>query len=130
MKEEDIDIKEMYLYHLGLMNNESGIYTNNGLKHLLNEIYQCELEKKKEVIKKYKENFLLIKEKIDFLIQELIDKINTIPYALRCICKVISILMNIKFPLLPKFLRNSFIVKFLFDKCIFPILNLETNNSF
>ena len=33
-----------------------------------------------------------------------------------------------KFPLLPKYLRNSFIGKFIFDKCIFPVLSFENKN--
>ena len=36
--------------------------------------------------------------------------------------------MNKKFPLLPKFLRNSFVGKFIFDKCIFPVLSFENKN--
>ena len=79
-------------------------------------------------MKKYFENFLFIKDKIDYLIQALIDRISTIPYTVRCICKVISLLMQKKFPSLPKFLRNSFIGKFIFDKCIFPVLSLENKN--
>ena len=80
------------------------------------------------ILKKYFENFKFIKDKIDYLIQALIDRISTIPYTVRCICKVISLLMQKKFPLLPKFLRNSFIGKFFFDKCIFPVLGFENKN--
>ena len=129
INEKNIDTKEMYLHQLEFMNNDSEIYTNKGIMQLLNEMFQSQPEIRKKVVEQFKQNFLFIKAKIDFLIQELINKINTIPYSLRCICKVVYFLMLAKFPLLPKFLRNSFIGKFLFDKCIFPILSLETNNS-
>ena len=36
--------------------------------------------------------------------------------------------MQNKFPSLPTYLRNSFIGKFIFDKCIFPVLSLENKN--
>ena len=36
--------------------------------------------------------------------------------------------MHKKFPLLPKYLRNSFLGKFIFDKCIFPVLSFENKN--
>ena len=47
------------------------------------------------------------------------------PYPLRCISKFISILISKKFPDLTKYEINSFIGKFIFDKCIFSILSLE-----
>ena len=42
---------------------------------------------------------------------------------------MIDILISKKFPKLPKYLRHSYIGKFLFNKCIFPILSLE-NKAF
>ena len=39
-------------------------------------------------------NFLFIKEMIDKMIQELINKLNIIPYSLKCLCKLISILIE------------------------------------
>jgi hypothetical protein len=83
---------------------------------------------KNQIVNKYKENFLFIKSKIDTLIQSLINKIEIIPYTIRCICKVISLLLQQKFPLLFVYLRNSFIGKFFFDKCIIPVLNLHNKN--
>ena len=42
---------------------------------------------------------------------------------------MIDILISRKFPLLPKYFRHSFIGKFLFNKCIFPVLSLENSNG-
>ena len=42
---------------------------------------------------------------------------------------MIDKLIQKKFPQLPKYLRHSFIGKFLFNKCIFSILNLENTNG-
>ena len=73
----------------------------------------------------YLKNFLFIQEQIEVIIQSLIDKMTTIPYSVRCICTIIDFLINKKFPKLHKYIRHSFIGKFLFNKLIFPFLNLE-----
>ena len=124
--EKNNDIKEIYLYQLEQIGNDPDIFTNTGIKLVINDTYFQ--NNRQLILKKYFENFLFIKDKIDYLIQALIDRISTIPYTVRCICKVISLLMQKKFPSLPTFLRNSFIGKFIFDKCIFPVLSLENKN--
>ena len=124
--EKDKDLKEFLLYQLEQINNDTDIFSNKGLLDVLEE--QCFKENKKLLVEKYKSNFLFIQKKIDFLLQSLIDKISTIPYTVRCICKIIYILISKKFPLLPKYLRNSFVGKFIFEKSIFPVLNMENKN--
>ena len=126
MNEEKEEIKDFYLYQLEQVGNDPDLFTNTGLKLVLEDSYFK--KNKSAILIKYIDNFLFIKEKIDYIIQTLIDKISTIPYTVRCICKVISLLMHNKFPLLPKYLRNSFLGKFIFDKCIFPVLSFENKN--
>ena len=126
VNEEKEEIKDLYLYQLEQIGNDPDLFTNTGLKLVLNDNYFK--NNKFFILKKYFDNFLFIKKKIDYIIQSLIDKISTIPYTVRCICKVISLLMYKKFPLLPKYLRNSFLGKFIFDKCIFPVLSFENKN--
>ena len=124
--EKDHDMKEFYLYQLEYINNDTNIYSNKGLLEVLDE--KCFEEYKINLVNKYKSNFLFIQKKIDFLLQSLIDKISTIPYTVRCICKIIYLLISKKFPSLPKYLRNSFVGKFIFEKSIFPVLSLENKN--
>ena len=126
ISEKNEDIKELYLYQLEQIGSDPDIFTNAGIKLVLNDSYFQ--NNRHLILKKYFDNFKFIKDKIDYLIQALIDRISTIPYTVRCICKVISLLMQKKFPLLPKYLRNSFIGKFIFDKCIFPVLSFENKN--
>jgi len=123
---KDKDLKDFYEHQLEQINTDPDIFSNKGLKEVLNE--QCFNEYKNQIISKYRTNFLFIQEKIDEIIQSLIDKITSIPYTLRCISKIISILISKKFPLLSKYLQNSFIGKFIFNKCIFPVLSLENKN--
>ena len=126
LKEKDKDMKDFYIHQLEQITSDPEIFTNSGLKNVMNETY---LKDNKKIIAKYKKNFIFIKDMIDNIIQELINKINIIPYSLKCICKLISILIYKKFPNLPLYYRNSFIGKFFFDKCIFPILSLDSKNA-
>ena len=124
-KEEDPEMKKVYLNILEELNYYPNKYTNEGLLRIL----KIESEKRNTLIDIYKENFIYIRDTIEELLQSLVDKIITMPYPLRCICKIISILISQKFPGLTKYEVNSFIGKFILDKCVFPILNLE-NKTF
>ena len=123
---KDREIKEFYEHQLEQINNDPEIFSNKGLIEVLNE--QCFQKEKNLIMTKYKKNFLFIQKKVDSIIQSLIDKITSIPYTVRCISKLISLLISKKFPLLPKYLQNAFIGKFIFNKCIFPVLSLENKN--
>ena len=120
------DLKDFYEHQLEQIDNDGEIFSNKGLLQVLNE--QCFIEDKNQIIDKYKKNFLFIQKKVDTIIQALIDKITSIPYTIRCISKIISLLISKKFPLLGKYLQNSFIGKFIFHKLIFPVLKLENKN--
>ena len=121
------DLKKFYKKLIEQTNNDPNIYSNEGILKILN-IKTKEKDKGEELIEIYKENFLFIKKKIELLLQTIIDRIITLPYSLRCICKIIYLLIFKKFPHLSKYQINSFIGKFLFNKCIFPILSLESKN--
>ena len=125
LKEQNKDMKDFYIHQLEQINSDPYIFTNIGLKNILDN----EQKENENILNKYKQNFIFIKNSIDSIIQELINKINIIPNSLRIICKIIYILITKKFPNLPKFYRNAFIGKFLFDKCIFPILSLDSKNA-
>ena len=124
---ENKDLRDFYLHQLEQFNNDPNIFSNNGLLEVLNE--QCFQNDKNQIMTKYKKNFLFIQKKVDTIIQALIDKTTSIPYTVRCISKIISLLISKKFPLLSKYLQNAFIGKFIFNKCIFPVLSLENKNA-
>ena len=120
------DLKDFYEYQLEQINDDTDIFSIKGLIEVLNE--ECFLEEKNQIIMKYIKNFLYIQEMVDNIIQALIDKLTSIPYTVRCICKIISYFIQKKFPSLPKYLQNAFIGKFIFDKWIFPVLSLENKS--
>jgi hypothetical protein len=75
-----------------------------------------------DVLEKFKKNYSFIKEYLDKIINSLIDNVSIIPYTMRCICKVIDILIRQKFPDISKYEKNAFMAEFIFEKCIIPIL--------
>ena len=121
MKENDHELKLVYIKLLDTISYYPNKYTNEGILKIL----KIENEKKIGIIENYRENFMYIRDNIEGLLQLIVDKIITLPYPLRCICKMIKILISKKFPYLSKYEVNSFIGKFILDKCIFPILRLE-----
>ena len=124
-KENDPEMKNVYLNLLEQINYYPNKFTNEGLFNIL----KVESEKRYPLLEIYKGNFIYIRDTIEELLQSIVDKIITMPYPLRCICKIISILISKKSKSLTKYEINSFIGKFILEKCIFPILSLE-NKTF
>ena len=121
----DINFKEFILAQIDNLYLDNDIYTNKGLIHNF-ENYSENI--KNLIISKYKRNFLFIQKKIENFLQSMLDKISTIPYTIRCICKIIFFLIQKKFKNLPKYYINSFIGKFFFEKYIFPVMSFEYKN--
>ena len=119
---EDSNLKDFYIKQIELLNNDPKKFSNEGILRILNK------EKDEELVELYRNNFLFIRMIIEALLQIIIDKIITLPYHLRCICKIIYLLISTKFPTLSTYSINSFIGKFILNKCIFPVLKLENRN--
>ena len=124
--EKNKDLKDFYCILLEQIKNEPNIFNNSSLISILQE--EKHIEKQQEKIDELKNIFLYIKSKIDILVQSLIDKIAVIPYIMKIICKMILMLISLKFPDSPKYILNSFIGKFIFEKCILSALLFENNN--
>ena len=122
----DQNFKDYILSQIEKAYLDSDMYTNTGLINSFNEYYYNDL--KNLIVGKFKRNFLFIQKKVEFFLQSTFDKISTVPYTIRCICKIIFLLMSKKFKNLPKYYINSFIGKFFFDKYIFPVLSLKYKN--
>ena len=69
----------------------------------------------------YKQSFVKAQELIDKLLDNLLLYSNTIPYYIKCICKIISILIKKKFPELGKVEVNAYISSFFFGKLLFAV---------
>jgi hypothetical protein len=122
---EDIKMKEYLQYQLDNLkdyennnniNNSEGIYTN---QTVLKNIYGSLVSSK--ILAVYQKNFAIVIKALNKMLKNFLENINELPYNIRQICKIISLLVNKKFPNIKPFERNSFIGIFIIDKILFPL---------
>ena len=90
--------------------------------NLLNNIYKEGSENLNEIINYYKLCYKQSIEIIDMLFDNLLNKCDSLPYYIKCICKIISMLIDKKFPDAIKVEKNKILVSFFFHSLFFPTL--------
>ena len=70
----------------------------------------------------YKSSFKQAVDIIDMLFDNLLNKSDSLPYIIKSICKIISILIEKKFPNAIKVEKNKLLVNFFFHTLFFPVL--------
>ena len=86
---------------------------------LLQNIFDSPISK--EVLASYQIDFSKILNLINKLIENLLNDLYLLPYSVKCICKIILLLIKKKFKDVNEAEINSFIAKFFFDKLFAPI---------
>ena len=76
----------------------------------------------REILQLYKIDFIKIINIIEQIFKNIKDSMHLIPYSLKCICKIISILIIKKFPYINLPQRMAYITKFCFNQLLIPIL--------
>ena len=85
-------------------------------------------KKPEEIINLYKEQFYIVIDFIDEIINNIINNKKIIPYPIKCLCKIISELITNKFPSMNTYDKNIFIAKFFIGKLLIPFLsNININ---
>ena len=84
----------------------------------------------KEVVALYQIDFYKVIKIIDELFKSLLNNIYLIPYSVKCICKILSILIKKKFKHLSKIDHNIILSKFFFSKLLLPALKAPRFSSF
>ena len=77
----------------------------------------------------YQNDFMQVVSFIEQLIDDLIENILLLPNSVKCICKIISILIKNKFKNIKKTEENGFISKFFLGKLLIPIISLPSFNA-
>ena len=77
----------------------------------------------------YQTDFNLIIAYIEQILKHLKDNIHLLPYSVKCLCKIISILIQKKFPDINEIQKNSFVSCFLFQKILVKILKNPAVNA-
>ena len=106
-------------------NSSPNIYLNETF--LENIVFSDKFE---EIMKYYFKSFLQVIDLIDNLINNLLNNIELLPYSIKCICKIISILIKKKFPNSFKYEQNIFLFMFFFQNLLFPTLMNPSLNSY
>ena len=100
-------------------------FLNNKLNNSSENLYSNELliEKfNRDLSYIYQENFLIAINFINEIIDNILNNIHLIPYSIRSICKIISLLIKKKFVSISEVEKNAYIAKFFFGKLLIPIL--------
>ena len=77
-------------------------------------------EQSEEIISIYILSFIKVIESINLLFQNLLENTGIIPYSIKCICKMIYILLQKKFPNINRLQLNAFMSRFFFNKLFLP----------
>ena len=90
-----------------------------GNQKLLQNIFDSPISK--EVLASYHIEFSKIINLVNKLIQNLLNDLYLLPYSVKCICKIIFLLIEKKFKNISETKKNAFIAKFFFNKLFSPI---------
>ena len=129
---KSLNEKDLKLY---IKNNEEITNFNNNFKEFTNDLintlksssslYDTKIFLKyiikQDMFNFYKSNYFKISEYFDILFNNLINNLNILPYSIKCICKIISKLIEARFPNIKNYQKNAFISKFFFYNLFFPL---------
>ena len=124
IKCSELEEKEMISFlkkKISMIEKYPKIYSN---EVLLEKIYN--LDNNIQILSYYSQFYLEIVEIINKLLDNLLAYANSLPYYIKCIFKINSILIEKKYPEANKIERNSFLAKFFFNNIIFETFKNPT----
>ena len=110
------EMKDFLNSKIKALKSNPNIYSND---NLLNDIYKS--EQSYMIFRFYIQSFMKVINIINIILDNLINKSNLLPYYVKCICKIILILIQKKYPNASKIQQVLFLSKFFFEKLLFPI---------
>lgn len=122
--QQEIDFIKSNIEIFETVNN--GRNSNNNGNVLLNKINNKNISIKNELVSNIKKTIYLL----DMLIKNLLENISTIPYTIKCICKIINTLITFKYEsTLTSYEKLSFTISFFFECILIPILLNPNQNG-
>ena len=112
----EIDMKDYASKYVLKSSNDDNLFSNELLYSI---IFKSKYSKILFLL--YQIDFLKSIEILDLLINSFIDNIEIIPTSLKCISKIIYVLIKKKFPNIKEFEQNAFVGQFLFINLLIPI---------
>ena len=99
-------------------NEDNNIFSNIEFYNLMN----TNSDNAHEILKDYESNFLKLINFLESIFEVIIENLDLLPFSIKCICKIISILLEKKFPEINQIEKYSFISKFIFNNLLVPVL--------
>ena len=82
-----------------------------------------------EVLQFYRTDFNIIIAYVEQILKNLKENVHLLPYSVKCLCKIISILIQKKFPQINIIQKNAYVSCFLFQKILLKILKNPAVNA-
>ena len=118
-QDEDKKIYEYLLLQYNKMEEDINIYSNKNFKQKAYEVKDLSYE----ILQSYQHDFIRIITFIEEILNKLVKNFHFLPYSVKCLCKIISILIRKKFPNITTVEENAFISQFFFYNLFVPIFN-------
>ena len=115
-KSKDPEIKNHLIKKIQKCETNQNLYS---CEKLIDLMYQ--LQDSDKIYSYYQNSFEKIINLINLLLDNLLLNSKTIPYYIKCICKIISVFIQKKFPKFNKIEKNAYAAKFFFGKLLFLI---------
>ena len=110
------NMKDFFNYQMQQCMDEPNIFSN---EIFLKNILQSKISK--EIFASYQIDFLKVIGILNELIKTFLNYLYLLPYSVKCICKMILIMIKKKFPDLSLAEYNAFVSKFFFNKLFSPV---------
>ena len=124
MKDLNEDMKIYIQKQIDESENNEDIYSNT---RFLDLVYNS--SEPNEVLSYYQKDFMNCINIIKDIFNLLNQNIHLVPFSVKCICKIISLLLKRKFKDISKIEINTFIGKFFFEKLFNPIIRRPDYNA-
>ena len=122
------DDKKLYDFFNKKINDcskDNNLYAN---RELMDTLFQNKNPDK--ILAYYQNYFMIIITFIDSIIENILENFHLLPYSVRCLCRIILLLVEKKFPTITDSEKNSFVAKFFFGKLLVPFLENPEEEAF
>ena len=130
LKNEEIIDKKLIEDYIKLqkienINDDDNIYSNKEFFQLMN----TNSHNADEILREYVSSFLKLINFLDSIFESIFENLDLLPFSIKCICKIISILLHRKFPNINEIQKYRFISKFIFNNLLIPVLINPTQGA-
>ena len=118
-------MNDFFLSQYQISKENSNIFSNDTF---LNNIFKC--SQSKEVLASYQIDFIKVIKILDEILKSFFNYLYLLPYSVKCICKMIILMIRKKFSDLNIVDQNAYISKFFINKLFVPIFENPGKSAF